>query len=50
MISEKDVQTYKSDGVIVVPDILETQRQPSALGHRGTGCGVGEDTRAHGCL
>ena len=48
MISEKDVQTYQRDGVIVVPEVLgaDTLAQV-ALGDRGTGRGIGQNPRTH---
>ena len=51
MISEQDVQTYKRDGVIVVPEVLGTDTLAQiAVGDRRAGGGVGKDPRTHRCL
>ena len=48
MISEQDVQAYKRDGVIVVPEVLgKDDAGPGAHRDRRTGRGLGQDPRAH---
>ena len=43
MISEKDVETYRRDGVIVVPEVLDgATLGAGAAGHRRTGRGRGQ--------
>ena len=44
MISEKDVQTYQRDGLIVVPEVLGPDTlAKGALGDRGAGRGIGRN-------
>ena len=44
MISEKDVQTYQRDGLIVVPEVLGTDTLAKGpLGDCGAGRGIGQN-------